>query len=91
MHRWIDSPAAMAEFAGTLAQTRRIGLDTEFMRVRTYWPELALLQICVEGEVSLLDPLSCGPLDALAVSPRVEHPEVAVCLEVRSGERFDPA
>ena len=33
MHRWIDSPAALSELAGTLAQSSHVGLDTEFMQV----------------------------------------------------------
>lgn len=66
MHHWIATPEALSDFAGRLAGAPAVGLDTEFMRVRTYWPELALLQACVDGEVWLVDPLACGPLDVLA-------------------------
>jgi len=66
MHDWIASPDALNRLAERLAGARSIGLDTEFMRVSTYWPELALMQVCVDGAVALVDPLACGPLDALA-------------------------
>jgi len=43
---WIDSPEDLhAQLAGV---TARIGLDTEFIRERTWWPHLALVQIALE-------------------------------------------
>ena len=43
----------------------RIGLDTEFIRERTYWPQLALVQMAVGDEILLIDPLVPGMTDAL--------------------------
>jgi ribonuclease D len=70
MHVWISDPAALqAQFAQRPA---RIGLDTEFIRERTYWPQLALVQIAIEDGASgaprvlLIDPLVPGMTDALA-------------------------
>lgn len=58
LRRWLDRPLA------------RIGLDTEFIRERTYWPKLALVQIAldVDGvtEILLVDPLVPGMHEALA-------------------------
>jgi ribonuclease D len=97
MHHWIDTSSALAGLAQTLADAPRIGLDTEFMRVRTYWPELALLQACVDGTVWLVDPLACGPLAPLApvfarsALPKVMHSasEDVVALAPATGEGFD--
>ncbi len=62
-HTWISDPAALgARFATPPA---RIGLDTEFIRERTYWPQLALVQIAVGGEILLVDPLAPGIPEAL--------------------------
>ncbi|WP_457097454.1 ribonuclease D [Lysobacter sp. P5_B9] len=69
MHVWISDPSALqAHFTHVPA---RIGLDTEFLRERTYWPQLALVQIALDdasGEptVLLIDPLVPGMTAALA-------------------------
>jgi len=61
---WIKQPAELAE---RLAQRpARIGLDTEFVRERTYWPQLALVQMAVADEILLIDPLIPGMPQALA-------------------------
>ena len=42
--------------------------DTEFLRENTYWPELCLIQIGIEGEAFAVDPLAedidCGSLQS---------------------------
>jgi ribonuclease D len=65
MHSWIDSHPELAELAERLLSLPRIGFDTEFMRVRTYWPELALLQSTDTGPVALVDPVAIGDLSPL--------------------------
>ena len=56
----------------------RIGLDTEFMRERTYAPRLCLIQIAVGDEVSLIDPLS--DVDLTGVAALVGEPEIETVL-----------
>ncbi len=68
MPELITDPAALqAHFSPRPA---RIGLDTEFIRERTYWPQLALVQIALEREggleILLVDPLAPGICEALA-------------------------
>ncbi len=61
---WISDPEALTQRLAT--RPTRIGLDTEFIRERTYWPQLALVQIAIDDEVLLLDPLVPGMTAALA-------------------------
>jgi ribonuclease D len=55
----------------------RIGLDTEFVRERTWWPQLALVQLAIDAPdmpVLLVDPLVPGMCEALA--PMLADPAV---------------
>lgn len=67
-----DGLAALCERAQLIG---RIGLDTEFVRERTYYPRLALVQASVGEEIALIDPLSdrvdLAPLDDLLADPTV--------------------
>jgi len=61
---WIDAPA---ELARRLASCHgRVGLDTEFIRERTYWPQLALVQVASGDDILLVDMLVPGMPAALA-------------------------
>ena len=60
---WITTPEQLDQ---RLAQRpARIGLDTEFIRERTYWPQLALVQMAIGEEILLIDPLQPGMARAL--------------------------
>ena len=75
MPHWIADPAELAERLAHLPD--RIGLDTEFVRERTYWPQLALVQVALSGDaddVLLIDPLVPGMTQALA--PMLSDPAV---------------
>jgi len=61
---WIKTPAELDE--RYRQRPTRIGLDTEFIRERTYWPQLALVQMAVGEEILLIDPLIPGMNEALA-------------------------
>ena len=63
MPYWINQPAELDQ--RLQQRPTRIGLDTEFIRERTYWPQLALVQMAVGDEILLIDPLAPGMADAL--------------------------
>ena len=66
--QWIRDPAELAGHFAT--PSSRIGLDTEFVRERTWWPQLALVQLAIERDgaiaILLVDPLVPGMCEALA-------------------------
>jgi ribonuclease D len=55
-YRWIEDAAILAGRCAALGAATRIGFDTEFMRVSTYWPKLALLQVSDAEGIDLCDP-----------------------------------
>ena len=61
---WIDQPDDLLRRLENAPA--RIGLDTEFIRERTYWPRLALVQMAVGDQVLLVDPLVAGMPQAVA-------------------------
>ena len=63
MPLWIDDPAALS--ARLQNPPAWVGLDTEFVRERTYWPQLALVQLAIGDEILLVDPLAPGIAEAL--------------------------
>lgn len=57
--RWVDDDTAFAEVVEQLAEAGSIALDTEFHRERTYFPQLALLQLAWDpDQLVLVDPLA---------------------------------
>lgn len=67
MNHWISDPADLTARLTNAAP--RIGLDTEFVRERTWWPHLALVQIALDDDdktILLVDPLVPGMTAALA-------------------------
>lgn len=61
---WIDQPAELLRRLQSAPS--RIGLDTEFIRERTFWPRLALVQMAVGDDVLLVDALVPGMPEAIA-------------------------
>lgn len=55
---WIDDRDALASWLATLPADAVVGLDTEFMRRNTFYPQLALLQLGWNERYALVDPLA---------------------------------
>jgi ribonuclease D len=71
----IAENAALAEFCQRQRQAEFIAIDTEFMRDKTYWPQLCLVQIAGPQEAAAIDSLAPGidlaPLHALMADTKV--------------------
>jgi ribonuclease D len=61
----ISDRARLEDFAAVLADASGIALDTEFLRERTYRPQLCLLQLASNGTALCVDPLADLPLETL--------------------------
>ena len=72
--QYIDTAAGLAAFCSRLSAVDWFALDTEFLREKTYYPKLCLLQIATTDEVACIDPLALddlGPLLAVLADPRI--------------------
>jgi len=63
---WIDRHDALVEWLAPIGPGAVVGLDTEFMRRNTFYPQLALLQLAYDGRYALIDPLAVPFGDTLA-------------------------
>ncbi len=61
----VASPAALREAAAAWAAAPVLALDTEFVRERTFFQKLGLVQVGDGERIWLVDPLACGDLAAL--------------------------
>lgn len=68
MQRIVTTPTALAELGARLDTLECVGLDTEFLRERTYRAELCLLQVSSNSDAWCIDPLAVPDLGALAGS-----------------------
>lgn len=74
-HTFIDHPDDLAEHLARWTAIDLLALDTEFIRERTWWPQLALVQITVQGHgVLLVDPTIPGIPELLR--PLLDDPAI---------------
>ena len=62
---WIDRADELPALAQTLDSQPWIGVDTEFLRERTFFPKLCLLQLAAGGRIWCIDTLRIGSLGPL--------------------------
>jgi ribonuclease D len=71
----ITDTEALAAFCGRQRGVEFVTVDTEFMRERTYWPILCLVQVAGPGEAVAIDALAEGidlaPLYGLMADPTI--------------------
>ena len=61
----VDDPEALSAALEPLASLDHVAIDTEFMRERTYYPQLCLIQVANAAGCVLIDPLAVAQLDPL--------------------------
>src|SRR6516165_2640548 len=56
----IAEPGALAAFCRRQHPAEFVAIDTEFMRDKTYWPQLCLVQVAGPQEAAAIDTLAPG-------------------------------
>lgn len=71
----ITDTVSLANLCKRLSETPYVAVDTEFIREKTYWPQLCLVQVAGPEEAVAIDPLADGidlePLLALMANENV--------------------
>ncbi|MEJ0069941.1 MAG: ribonuclease D [Pseudomonadota bacterium] len=71
----ITDSSALADFCRRMSTEVFVTVDTEFMRDRTYWPDLCLVQVAGTEDAAAIDPMAEGidltPLFELLANPQV--------------------
>ena len=56
----ITDTRGLVEFCRRLEGAPYVAVDTEFLREKTYWPKLCLIQVAYDDEAAAIDPLARG-------------------------------
>jgi len=56
----ITTPEGLSDFCAAMKAEDYITIDTEFMREKTYWPILCLIQVAGEKSEAIIDPMARG-------------------------------
>jgi ribonuclease D len=71
----ITDSEELKEFCRRQGRASYVTVDTEFLRDKTYWPILCLVQVAGPDEAVVIDPMAKGidlaPLDRLLFNPKV--------------------
>ena len=62
----VDTPDGLAQAVQACRSRERVAIDTEFMRVRTFFAQAALFQLCDGSSCWLIDPVAVAELSPLA-------------------------
>lgn len=62
----VETDAALRDFLARCAESPYMAIDTEFLREKTYYAKLCLIQVAIEGEVAIIDPLGIRDLRVMA-------------------------
>lgn len=73
-YQFITTNTALEDVCKAASEVSQIALDTEFVRIRTYYPHLGLIQMYDGKQISLIDPLTITewtPFVELLINPAV--------------------
>ncbi|MGD9000679.1 MAG: ribonuclease D [Granulosicoccaceae bacterium] len=73
-YEYIDKPEQLQQLCRELGGCEWLALDTEFMREKTYYPQLCLIQINTGEKIYLVDAIALDDLSALC--EKLEDPAI---------------
>ena len=73
-YHWVDNNEALNLACERWSGTTVLAMDTEFVRTETFFAKLGLIQVGLEGEVWLIDPLAIDDWQAFAAV--LENPAI---------------
>ena len=71
---YIASQEELEAFVSRAASSEVLAIDTEFLREKTYYPKLCLLQLATDDESVIVDPLA--PVDLSTLVPLFENESI---------------
>ncbi len=81
----ISTTSALAAFVSRLRGAEFVTVDTEFMREKTYWPQLCLIQVAGPDEAAIIDPQA----DGIDLAPLFELMQDTAVMKVFHAARQD--
>jgi ribonuclease D len=70
---WIDGDAALASLCTAIDGAPLVAIDTEFVREKTYYPQLCVIQVATREHAACIDCLA--PIDLAPLFARLFRPE----------------
>ena len=70
--QYIDHSAALHDLCAEVKSSPWLAVDTEFLREKTYYPRLCLIQIAIPGCVACIDPLAIENAALQLLNPYAE-------------------
>ncbi|MDG1687943.1 MAG: ribonuclease D [Gammaproteobacteria bacterium] len=74
--QFIDTEAELAKFCQHISDTTWMTVDTEFLRERTYYAQLCLVQVATADSIACIDPLAIDDLSPLL--ELIYQPDIAI-------------
>jgi ribonuclease D len=74
--QFIDTEAELAKFCQHISDTTWMTVDTEFLRERTYYAQLCLIQVATADSIACIDPLAINDLSPLL--ELIYQPDIAI-------------
>ena len=63
--QFIDTHADLVSFCQRISDSKWMTVDTEFLREKTYYSKLCLIQVATDDQIACIDPLAIDDLDPI--------------------------